>query len=249
MRPASRSNAITTDNVLNAAEAGGTVAVTGTVGGDVQDGDIVTLTVNGTAYTGAVSGSTFSIDVAGSDLAADADHTVDASVSTTDAAGNSTTATATHLYSVDTTISASIAVDAITTDNVLNAAEAGGTVAVTGTVGGDVQSGDTVTLTVNGTAYTGAVSGSTFSIDVAGSDLAADADHTVDASVSTTDAAGNSDHGDGNPSLQCRHHGDGQHRGERHHHRQRPQCSGSRRHRRGDRHGRRRRPGSATSSP
>ena len=152
-------DAITTDNVLNAAEAGGTVAVTGTVGGDVQDGDIVTLTVNGTAYTGAVSGATFSIDVAGSDLAADADHTVDASVTTTDAAGNSTTATASHLYSVDTTISASIAVDAITTDNVLNAAEAGGTVAVTGTVGGDVQSGDIVTLTVNGTAYTGAVSG------------------------------------------------------------------------------------------
>ena len=95
-------NAITTDNVLNAAEAGGTVAVTGTVGGDVQDGDIVTLTVNGTTYTGAVSGSTFSINVAGSDLAADADQTVDASVSTTDAAGNSTTATAAHLYSVRT---------------------------------------------------------------------------------------------------------------------------------------------------
>ena len=94
------------------------MAVTGTVGGDVQSGDIVTLTVNGTAYTGAVSGTTFSINVAGSDLAADADHTVDASVSTTDAAGNSTTATATQLYSVDTTISASIAVDAITTDNV-----------------------------------------------------------------------------------------------------------------------------------
>src|SRR5207247_2167526 len=185
-------DAITADNVLNAAEAGSTIAVTGTVGGDVQSGDTVTLTVNGNAYTGTVTSSTFSINVAGSDLAADADHTVDASVSTTDAAGNSTTATASHLYSVDTTVTASLAVNAITADNILNAAEAGGTVAVTGTVGGDVQSGDTVTLTINGNVYTGAVSGSTFSINVAGSDLAADADHTVDASVSTTDAAGNS---------------------------------------------------------
>ena len=185
-------NAITADNIINAAEAGGTVAVTGTVGGDVQSGDTVTLTVNGHAYTGAVSGTAFSINVAGSDLAADADHTVDASVTTTDAAGNSTTATATKSYAVDTTVAASLAVNAITADNILNAAEAGGTVAVTGTVGGDVQGGDTVTLTVNGHAYTGAVSGTAFSINVAGSDLAADADHTVDASVSTTDAAGNS---------------------------------------------------------
>ena len=48
--------------------------------------------------------------------------------------------------------------DAITADNIVNAAEAGGTVAVTGTVGGDVQVGDTVTLTVNGnSSYTGLV--------------------------------------------------------------------------------------------
>src|SRR5207244_380808 len=107
-------DAITADNVLNAAEAGSTIAVTGTVGGDVHTGDTVTLTVNGTAYAGAVSGTAFSINVAGSDLAADADHTVDASVSTTDAAGNSTTATASHLYSVDTTVAASLAVNAIT---------------------------------------------------------------------------------------------------------------------------------------
>ncbi|MEK9283021.1 Ig-like domain-containing protein [Bradyrhizobium sp. ISRA442] len=186
-------NDITADNVLNAAEAGGTIAVTGTVGGDVHDGDTVTLTVNGTAYSGAVSGTTFSIGVAGSDLAADLDHTVDASVTTIDAAGNSTTATTTKAYAVDTVApTASLAVDAITTDNVLNAAEAGGTIAVTGTVGGDVHDGDTVTLTVNGNAYTGVVSGTTFSIGVAGSDLATDADHTVDASVATTDAAGNS---------------------------------------------------------
>ena len=302
-------DAITADNVLNAAEAGGTVAVTGTVGGDVQDGDTVTLTVNGIAYTGTVSGSTlqhrccrqrprwpmptppstasvtttdaagntvtatddqlysvdttvrgqhharrhharqrpqcgrgrrhrggdrhgrrrrrgwrhrhpdgerrtytgtvsggtFSIDVAGSDLAADTDTTVEASVTTTDAAGNTATATDNQLYSVDTTAAASITLDAITPDNVLNAAEAGGTVAVTGTVGGDVEDGDTVTLTVNGATYTGQVSGGSFSIDVAGSDLLADPDTTVAASVTTTDAAGNTSRRP-TTSLQYRHH-------------------------------------------
>ena len=185
-------DAITADNVVNAAEAGGTVAVTGTVGGDVQVGDTVTLTVNGnSSYTGQVqAGLTFSIDVAGSDLAADTN--VHASVNTTDAAGNTGTATDDQAYTVDTVAPvASITLDAITADNIVNAAEAAGTVAVTGTVGGDVQVGDTVTLTVNGnSSYTGLVqAGLTFSIDVAGSDLAADTN--VHASVTTTDAAGN----------------------------------------------------------
>ena len=54
-------------------------------------------------------------------------------------------------YSVDTAVSATIDIDPnITADDVINAAEAGGTVAITGTVGGDVQDGDTVTLTING---------------------------------------------------------------------------------------------------
>ncbi len=186
-------NTITADSILNAAEAGGTVAVTGTVGGDVHNGDIVTLTINGTTYTGPVAGGAFSIDVPGSALAADDNVTVDASVTTTDIAGNSTTANDTQTYSVDTTPPpASITLNAITADNVLNAAEAGGTVAVTGTVGGDVQDGDTVTLTINGATYTGPVASGAFSIDVPGSALTADDNVTVDASVTTTDIAGNS---------------------------------------------------------
>jgi hypothetical protein len=92
---------ITVDDVINAAEAAGTVAVTGTVGGDAQVGDTVTLTVNGATYTGAVlPGLTFSINVSGADLAADT--VISASVTTTDAAGNSATASDTESYAVDT---------------------------------------------------------------------------------------------------------------------------------------------------
>ncbi|WP_018260350.1 Ig-like domain-containing protein, partial [Methylobacterium sp. WSM2598] len=167
-------NDITTDNVINAAKAGGPVAVTGSVGGDAKVGDTVTLSVNNATYTGAVvAGGTFSINVQGSDLAADTK--VHASITATDTAGNTASASADHSYTVDTLATATISLNDITADNVINAAEAGGTVAVTGSVGGDAKAGDTVTLSVNNATYTGqVVSGGTFSINVQGSDLAAD---------------------------------------------------------------------------
>ncbi|WP_421208654.1 Ig-like domain-containing protein, partial [Aeromonas enteropelogenes] len=129
------------------------------------------------------------------DLVADGDKTIDAKVTTTDAAGNSTTATDTEGYSVDVTPpAATITLDAnITADDVINATEAGQQIPVSGSVGGDVKVGDTVTLTVNGKTFTGTVAADkTFSINVPGADLVADADKTIDAKVTTTDAAGNS---------------------------------------------------------
>ncbi|RQM57554.1 Ig-like domain-containing protein, partial [Aeromonas enteropelogenes] len=77
---------------------------TGSVGGDVKVGDTVTLTVNGKTFTGTVAADkTFSINVPGADLVDDGDKTIDAKVTTTDAAGNSTSATASEGYGVDTT--------------------------------------------------------------------------------------------------------------------------------------------------
>nr|WP_269496833.1 Ig-like domain-containing protein [Castellaniella sp. S9] len=181
---------ITSDNVINAAESGAAVDVTGSVSGEFNEGDAVTLAVNGTEYTGAVSADgTWTMSVAGSDLAAS--DSLDVSVTTTDAAGNSTTTTATHDYSVDTDApELTVSVDSITSDNVLNAAESGAAVNVTGTVDGEFNEGDTVTLMVNGTEYTGAVAADgAWVIPVAGSDLAASDSLAV--SVTTTDAAGN----------------------------------------------------------
>src|SRR5690606_32033069 len=128
-------DSIAADNVINAAEAGDVVNVTGAVTGEFSEGDTVTLTVNGIEYTGAVAeNGTWTIEVAGSDLAAAT--SLEVSVTTTDAAGNSTTATGSHAYGVDTTApDLSVAVDSITTDNVINAVESGAdTIAVTGTV-------------------------------------------------------------------------------------------------------------------
>jgi len=186
---------VTADDIVNAVEAGGLVAIIGTVGGAATAGDIITLTVNGVVYTGAVAaGNTFSISVAGSDLAADADLTIDASISKTDAAGNVGTASDADAYVVDVVapVPTVTLTSNITADDILNTAEVGGMVAITGTVGGGASVGDGVTLTVNGATYAGTVTaGNTFSISVPGAQLLADADFTIQASVSSTDAAGN----------------------------------------------------------
>ena len=151
--------------------------------------------INGVNTTGGVlADGSFSINVAGSDLAADPDTTIDASFIATDAAGNTAApVTDSEGYSVDTTATATITLDAnITPDDIINAVEAGGTVAVTGNVSGDFQTGDIVTLTINGVDTTGGVlADGSFSINVNGSDLAADPDTTIDASFVATDAAGN----------------------------------------------------------
>ncbi|MDO6813563.1 gliding motility-associated C-terminal domain-containing protein, partial [Tenacibaculum soleae] len=115
------------------------------------------------------------------------DDTID--VVATDAGGNS----GTGVVTIDTTAPViTIEIDDITEDNILSAAEAGGTVAVTGRVTGDFNEGDTVILTVNGTDYTGTVDVlGNYSINIPGLELALDGDITVDGSVTTTNGIGN----------------------------------------------------------
>nr|ALV86468.1 adhesin [uncultured bacterium 19] len=185
-------NPVTADNTVNASEASGDVVVSGQVAGEFTAGDAVRLSVNGQTYsTSAAADGTFSVAIAGSDLAADT--TIDAQVDAHDAAGNLGSANSVHTHAVDVTPPlASITLDSVTADNIVNAVEAAGSVLLTGTVGGDVQAGDTVTLSVNGSTYTGVVQvGNGFAIAVPGADVLADADRRIDAAVSTTDAAGN----------------------------------------------------------
>ncbi|SQH60874.1 Ig-like domain-containing protein [Aeromonas caviae] len=141
---------ITPDDVINAAESKQDIAVTGRVGGDVKEGDTVTLTVNGKAFTGLVlADKTFSINVPGSDLVADGDKVIDAKVTTTDAAGNSTTATDTEGYSVDT-LAPSVVVHIV--DDQLTVGE---TSDVTFTFSEQVKDFEVGDLTVEGGTVTG----------------------------------------------------------------------------------------------
>ncbi|MEI7197908.1 retention module-containing protein, partial [Pectobacterium versatile] len=183
---------ITSDNVINAAESGQTIAVTGKVGNEVKAGDAVTVKVGTETYQTTVNtdGKTWSVNVPGSVLVANSD--VSATVTTRDTAGNATTANTSHAYGVDTIApTASISIDNVTSDNVINATESGQTIAVTGKVDNDVKAGDAITVTVGSETYQTTVNtdGKTWSVNVPGSVLAANGD--VSATVTTRDAAGN----------------------------------------------------------
>nr|WP_252509317.1 BapA/Bap/LapF family large adhesin [Acinetobacter colistiniresistens] len=129
-------NAVTADNILNAAESTGNVTLTGTLTGVPADAatTVVTVIVDGVSYTATVNAAngTWSVSVPGSGLVADADKTIDANVKFTDAAGNSSTVTATHVYDVDVTAPNAPVLNPINgVDPVTGTAEPGATVKVT----------------------------------------------------------------------------------------------------------------------
>ncbi|ENV11444.1 hypothetical protein F966_00227, partial [Acinetobacter higginsii] len=90
---------------------------------------------------------------------------------------------------------AAIAINAITGDNILDIIEASGTVTIAGTLTIPVDAvTTTVQVTVNGIDYTANVDllTNTWSIGVPGGQLALDADLTIQATATFTDAVGNS---------------------------------------------------------
>ncbi|MFP2506059.1 retention module-containing protein, partial [Buttiauxella gaviniae] len=190
---------ISGDDILNAAESQKpTTTISGTVGGDARVHDVVTLTVNGHEFTGTVQPMPngqlgYAIDVNTADLANG--QQVHASITTTDYAGNTATATADHGVSVDYVATADITIHQIAVDDIINATESmKPTTTVTGTVGGDARVHDVITLTVNGHEFTGTVQPMPdghlgYAIDVNTADLANG--QQVHASITTTDYAGN----------------------------------------------------------
>ena len=125
---------------------------------------------------------------------------VTAEVTGEDAAGNAFSADDSRDYTVDTEASATITLDTIAGDDVINAEEAADTVIVTGSVGGDAGEGDTVTLTVGENTYSGQVDADgNYAIDVPGSVLAEN--DSVTAEVTGEDAAGNAFSADDSRSI------------------------------------------------
>ncbi|WP_102487291.1 VCBS domain-containing protein [Vibrio splendidus] len=145
---------ITADNVINAQESNSSIDITGSVSGDYNAGDIVTLDVNGTQHTGVVDAKGhYSIAVPGSELIADADQKIEASVAVTDTSGNSAHATADVTYQVDTQVSVpTITFENSGADNLYSKAEIArgqaNTITATVTPPGDAKIGEH--LVVNG---------------------------------------------------------------------------------------------------
>ncbi|MFL9498393.1 Ig-like domain-containing protein, partial [Acinetobacter baumannii] len=195
---------VTSDNVINASEASGNVTITGVLKNVPADAanTAVTVVINGVTYNATVdkAAGTWTVSVPGSGLVADADKTIDATVTFKDAAGNSSSVNDTQTYTIDTvapnTDEVDFSVDSVTADNVVNASEAAGEVTITGVLKNiPADAANTVvTVVVNGVSYTATVDNAagTWTVNVPGSGLVADTDKTIDATVTFTDAAGNS---------------------------------------------------------
>ncbi|MCL0917511.1 Ig-like domain-containing protein [Escherichia coli] len=180
-------NTVSGDDVINAAEKGADLTLSGSTSG-VEPGQTVTVIFGGKTYTATVAGDgSWTTSIPAADLAAlrDGDATVQASVSTI----NGNTASATHAYSVDAT-APTLAINTIATDDILNAAEAGNPLTISGS--SSAEAGQTVTVTLNGVTYTGIVQADgSWSVSVPTADLSnlTASQYTVSASVS--DKAGN----------------------------------------------------------
>ena len=180
-------NAITADDVINAAEKGAALTLTGSTSG-VEAGQTVTVTFGGKTYTASVAANgSWSTTVPAADMAALRDGDASAQASVSNVNGNN--ATTTHAYSVDAS-APTVAINTIAGDDILNAAEAGAALTITGS--STAEAGQTVTVTLNGENYTGTVqTDGSWSVSVPPSDVSAltASNYTVSAAVS--DKAGN----------------------------------------------------------
>ncbi|WP_348959361.1 Ig-like domain-containing protein [Enterobacter cloacae complex sp. Mu1197] len=180
-------DAIATDDVINAAEKGADLVLSGSTS-NVEENQTVTVTFGGKTYTVKVDANgNWTATVPSADLAGLKDGDASVQVSVTNAHGNS--ATAGREYSVDAT-APTVTIDTVAGDNVINGSEAAAGVAISGTT--TAEAGQTVTVTLGGKSYTAQVQqGGVWSVNVPGSDLTALADSGYTVQVSVSDAAGN----------------------------------------------------------
>ncbi len=180
-------SAIATDDRLSATEAGADLTISGTT--TAEDGRTVTVTFNSQTYTNNASSGAWSVTVPSSALGsglADGAKTVAADVS--DTAGNAATQ-ATRTLTVDKT-APTLAISAISTDDRLNASEAGSDLTISGTT--NAEDGRTVTVTFNSQTYTNNASSGAWSVTVASTALGSGLSEGAKAvAANVSDIAGN----------------------------------------------------------
>ncbi|WP_425536247.1 Ig-like domain-containing protein [Enterobacter hormaechei] len=180
-------NALATDDVINAAEKGADLVLSG-VTTNVEAGQTVTISLNGRIYTTTVDDSgNWTYTVPSADLAGLKDGDASVQVSVTNVNGNS--ASAGREYSVDAT-APSVTINTIATDDILNASEAQSDLAISGT--STAEAGQTVTVSLNGKDYTTTVSANgSWTLNVPAADLAGLTDGSVTVTAAVSDKAGN----------------------------------------------------------
>ncbi|WP_437439205.1 Ig-like domain-containing protein [Enterobacter hormaechei] len=180
-------DAIATDDVINAAEKGADLVLSGSTS-NVEENQTVTVTFGGKSYTVKVDADgNWTATVPSSDLAGLKDGDASVQVSVTNVNGNS--ASAGREYSVDAT-APTVTIDTVAGDNVINGSEAAAGVAISGTT--TAEAGQTVTVNLGGNSYTAQVQqGGIWSVSVPAADLSTLADNGYTVQVSVSDAAGN----------------------------------------------------------
>nr|WP_308064555.1 Ig-like domain-containing protein [Escherichia marmotae] len=180
-------NAISSDDVINAAEKGVALTLSGSTSG-VEAGQTVTVTFGGKTYTTTVAANgSWSTTVPAADMATLRDGDASAQVRVTNVNGNS--ATATHEYSVDSA-APTVTINTLASDNIINASEAAAGVTVSGT--STAETGQTLTVTLNGTTYQTTVQADgSWSLTLPASDLTALANNGYTLTATVSDLAGN----------------------------------------------------------
>ncbi|GHL24256.1 hypothetical protein ECZU25_10690 [Escherichia coli] len=181
-------NTIAGDDILNAAEAGAALTITGS--STAEAGQTVTVTLNGANYTGTVqTDGSWSISVPPADLSAltASNYTVSAAVS--DKVGNP--ASVNHNLTVDTSVPV-VTINTVAGDDVINATEHARAQIISGSATG-AATGSAVTVTIGTNTFTTVLDASgNWSVGVPASVVSALANGTVTINASVTDAAGNS---------------------------------------------------------
>ncbi|EFD8586167.1 Ig-like domain-containing protein, partial [Escherichia coli] len=184
-------NTIAVDDIINAAEKGADLAITGT--SNQPAGTQITVTLNGQNYTTTADASgNWSVTVPASRVSALGEATYTVTAAATDADGNS--GSASHNVQVNTALPG-VTINVVATDDIINAAEAGVEQTISGQVTG-AAAGDTVTVTLGGATYTATVQANlSWSVDVPASALQELGNGELTISASVTNSVGNTGNG------------------------------------------------------
>lgn len=145
-------NTVSGDDIINAAEKGAPLTLTGTTQ-LVETGQTVVVKFAGQTFTTTVqAGGGWSSTVPASAVSSSADGATEITATVTNISGN--TGDTSRTITVDSRAPA-LSIDSLTADNIINAAESGQDLQITGTT--DAQPGQTVTVTLNGQTYQGVV--------------------------------------------------------------------------------------------
>ncbi|HBL8933851.1 TPA: Ig-like domain-containing protein, partial [Enterobacter hormaechei] len=187
--PGLRVNTVAGDDVINSIEHGQNLIVSGTSDG-LAAGTTLTVTVNGKTYAASVlADGSWTAAIPAADVGALAAGTMTVTVAGQSTAGNPVSIS--HDVIVDLAAVA-ISIDAIATYDVINAAEKGVDLVLSGSTS-NVEENQTVTVTFGGKTYTAKVDADgNWTATVPSADLAGLKDGDASVQVSVTNAHGNS---------------------------------------------------------